>query len=240
MKFLTDTHIHTIASGHAYSTFDEILRYASKNGTKLVAITDHTSGLPGGAHDYHFMNLCVFPKEIYGVKILTGAEVNIIDHEGNLDASEEVMKAVDLVIASLHPPCIPFGNKDKMTHCIEKVMENPLVHIIGHPGDARYPLNFEKIVQKAKTTGTLLEINNASLKPSSFRPGVRENLIEMLHYCERYETEVVIGSDAHIFCDVGELQESSDLLEEMNFPSQLVLNTDPQRLLQFISQKRLK
>lgn len=240
MKFLADTHIHTLASGHAYSTIDEILREASKKGTELVAITDHTSGMPGGAHDFFFMNLRIFPKEMYGVKVLTGAEVNIIDYEGNLDAKQEIMEAVDLVIASLHPPCIDFSDEQTLTRCIEKVMENPFINIIGHPGDTRYPLDFERIVKKAKETDTLLEINNASLKPGSFRPGVRESLIKILGYCRQYETQVVVGTDAHIFFEVGEFKETYDLLEELNFPSELVINTDIEKLVTFISKKRLK
>ncbi|WP_070000769.1 phosphatase [Cellulosilyticum sp. I15G10I2] len=240
MKILADTHVHTLASGHAYSTVDEIIREASRKGTKLVAITDHTSGMPGGAHDFHFMNLRAIPEEIYGVKVLRGAEINIIDYEGNVDAQEEIMNEVDMVIASLHPPCIAFAKKEAVTSCIEKVMQNPLIHIIGHPGDARYPLDFERIVKMSKETGTLLEINNASLKPSSFRPGVRESLIEMLHYCIKYQTHVVVGSDAHIAYDVGEFKESYNLLQELNFPKELVINTDVEALLTFISKKRLK
>ncbi|MDF2614727.1 MAG: phosphatase [Clostridia bacterium] len=240
MNFLADTHIHTLASGHAYSTIDEVLREASRKGTELIAITDHTSGMPGGAHDFYFMNLRILPKEMYGVKILTGAEVNIIDYEGNIDASQELMRAVDMVIASLHPPCIDFSDEQTLTKCIEKVMENPLINIIGHPGDTRYPLDFERIVKKAKATGTLLEVNNASLKPDSFRPGVRESLVTMLGYCKQYDTEVVVGSDAHIFFEVGELSESYNLLKELDFPAELVMNTNSDRLVSFISEKRLK
>ena len=59
MKFLTDLHIHTVASGHAYSTIEEIARAAGEKGLEIIAITDHTAGMPGGAHDFHFQNLGV-------------------------------------------------------------------------------------------------------------------------------------------------------------------------------------
>lgn len=240
MKLLADTHVHTIASGHAYSTVDEILREAGKKDVKLVAITDHTSGMPGGAHDFHFMNLRILPDEMYGVKILTGAEVNIIDYDGQVDAKKEIMEEVKLVIASFHPPCIGFSDEKTLTRCLQKVMENPLISIIGHPGDARYPLDFETIVKTAKETGTLLEINNSSLKPGSFRPGIKENMIKMLKLCKKYKTEVVVGSDTHIFFEVGELKEAEGLLETLDFPADLVVNTDLDKLTAFISQKRLK
>ncbi|QEH70156.1 phosphatase [Cellulosilyticum sp. WCF-2] len=240
MKILADIHTHTIASGHAYSTITENIKAASEKGLKLIATTDHTEGMPGGAHAFHFANLRSLPDEIDGVKILRGAEANIIDYEGHLDVDEELLGELDMAIASFHPPCIDFADVETVTRGLEKVMQNPYISIIGHPGDSRYPLDFERIVKMAKATGTLLEVNNASLKPTSFRPGVRESLIELLTYCKAYEMPVVLGSDAHHMSVVGRFEESIMLLEELDFPETLVLNTNPEALVDFISQKRLK
>ena len=240
MKILADIHTHTIASGHAYSTITENIKAASEKGLKLIATTDHTEGMPGGAHAFHFANLRSLPDEIDGVKILRGAEANIIDYEGHLDVDEELLGELDMAIAGFHPPCIDFADVETVTRGLEKVMQNPYISIIGHPGDSRYPLDFERIVKMAKATGTLLEVNNASLKPTSFRPGVRESLIELLTYCKAYEMPVVLGSDAHHMSVVGGFEESIMLLEELDFPETLVLNTNPEALVDFISQKRLK
>ena len=62
MKFLTDMHIHTVASGHAYSTIDEIARFAAEKGLKVIAMTDHSSGMPGGPHDFHLHNTRAIPR----------------------------------------------------------------------------------------------------------------------------------------------------------------------------------
>lgn len=240
VRLVADTHTHTIASGHAYNTLDELVREASKKGLEVIAITDHTPAMPGGAHAFHFANLRVIPNEMYGVRILKGAETNIMDYEGHIDLEEDTLKGLDMAIASLHPPCIPFGNKEEVTSCLEKVMENPYINIIGHPGDARYPIDMERLVKKAKETKTLLEVNIASLRPTSYRPGVRENLVEMLKYCKDYENPIILGSDAHFHLDVGMFDEGIALLEELEFPEHLVLNTDAKRLIAYISQKRLK
>ena len=240
MKLLTDTHTHTIVSGHAYSTFNENVKSASEAGIKLLAVTDHTSAMPGAAHDFYFMNLGILPKNINGVEILTGAEVNIMDYDGNVDASEKLMEAVDLVVASLHPPCINFANKDIITNTILKVMDNRLIQIIGHPGDGRYPLDYEKVVKKAKETGTLLEVNNSSLKARSFRPNMRENLKVMLKWCVKYDNPIVVATDAHYCAEVGQFDEAIEFLEENNFPERLIVNTDPELLKSIISRKRLK
>ena len=242
MKLIADTHTHTVSSGHGYSTIKEMVKEASEKGLEVLAITDHTPAMPGGAHIFHFSNLRIIPREMYGVCILKGAETNIIDYEGNIDLPEEILSELDMAIASLHPPCISFegATKEKVTRCLEKVMENPYINIIGHPGDSRYPLDMERLVKKAKATKTLLEVNIASLKPTSYRPGVRENLIEMLGYCVKYEAPIVLGSDAHFFLDVGAFDEGVMLLKEIYFPEHLVINTDKQQLLAYISQKRLK
>ncbi len=234
MKILADTHVHTVASGHAYSTIDEIARYAKSQNLDAVAITDHTEGLPGGAHPYYFGNIRVLPDYIHGVRILKGAEVNIVDYEGKIDMGIEHLEHLDIVIASLHPPCIAFANEELITRAVMKAIENPYVDIIGHPGDNRYPLDFEKIVKHAKAHKVLLEVNNASLRPTSIREGVRENLVEILKLCIKYDNPIVVGSDAHFHEDVGSLAESIELLEEVSFPEHLVANLNQERLMSFI------
>lgn len=237
MKFLTDMHIHTVSSGHAYSTIDEIARFASEKQLKMIAMTDHSSGMPGGAHDFHFQNMRAIPRELYGVTVVRGVEANIIDFEGHIDVDEEVMKALDFAIASLHPPCIRFGNKEEVTKAMILAMENPFVKILGHPGDNRYPFDHEEVVLASKRTGTLLEVNNASLKPGGFRPGVRENLVELLKYCKIHKVPVIANTDAHTAYAVGEFEESIKLFKEVDFPEELILNLHPERILDFITLK---
>ena len=240
MEILVDMHTHTIASGHAYSTIDENMRAAAEKNMKIVAMTDHTPSMPGGAHAFHFDNLRALPKELHGVRLLRGAETNIIDYEGNIDLREETLENLDVAIASLHPPCLDFSDEETLTRCLEQVMENKYINIIGHPGDNRYPLDYERVVKKAKETGTLLEVNNASLKPGSFRPGVRDNLKIMLGHCKAMNVPVVLGTDSHFYTEIGNFKESIALLEELEFPKELVMNLHPEGLLRYIEEKRLK
>lgn len=240
MKILVDVHTHTVSSGHAYSTIDENMKAAGQKGLGTLAMTDHSPGMPGSTHLFHFANLKALPDELHGVKLLRGVEANIVSYEGEIDMPQEILSSLDIAIASLHPPCIAFADEKTVTAGIEKVMENPYVSIIGHPGDNRYPMDWERIVLTAQRTGTLLEVNNASLKPGSFRPGVRENLVKMLGYCKQYQVPVVLGSDAHFYTEIGEFKEAIELLEEIAFPEELVLNTNVEELVRFIKQKRLK
>lgn len=231
MKLLMDTHTHSVASGHAYSTVDENLRWAAQKGLELVALTDHAPGMKDTTGHAYFANLHILPKELHGVRLLKGIELNIMDFDGKIDMDEKVLSRLDLGIASLHMPCIQPGSRKENTRALVKVMENPYVDIIGHPGDPRYDVDYEEVFRQAKETGTILEINNASLVPGGFRDGSRENVKEILRMSMAEGTPVVLGSDAHFYTGVGDFSHALALLQEVDFPAELVLNTNPARFL---------
>ncbi len=187
-------------------------------------MTDHSSGMPGGAHHYHFYNLRVLPQIINGVRVLKGVEANIMDFNGRLDVDDELLSELDLVIASFHPPCIEAGSTSDHTRTLSSVCENPRVHIIGHPGDSQYGFDLLEIVRASKATSTLLEINNTSLTPASFRPGGKKIIKEILTLCALEETPVVLGSDAHFSSDVGRFTEALALIQDVGFPEELIVN----------------
>ena len=114
-------------------------------------------------------------------------------------------------------------------------MKNPHINIIGHPDDGRYPLDYEAIVQAAKEYHTLLEINNNSLNPKGFRKNARENDLEMLRLCKKYGVSVIMGSDAHYYEDILNHSRSLELIEEVDFPEELVANSKKERLCPFIN-----
>ena len=67
IDFEVDTHCHTIASGHAYSTVVENAQEAAKKGLKMIAITDHGPALGEGINHYYFANMAVIPRQIGGL-----------------------------------------------------------------------------------------------------------------------------------------------------------------------------
>ncbi|KMT23197.1 phosphatase [Clostridium cylindrosporum] len=224
MKAILDVHVHTISSGHAYSTIKENIDEAAKKGIKILGISDHAPTMPGSSDIIHFQNLRVLKETINGVRILKGIEANIIDFEGNIDVSDNVLEELDYAIASIHPPCIKVGECEENTNSLIKAMENPYIKIIGHPDDNRVPINYEALVKAAKDNGVLLEVNNSSLNPNAHRVGARENVKTMLRLCKEHEVMIILGSDSHIYYDVGEFANCIDVLEEADFPSKLVLN----------------
>lgn len=233
-----DVHTHSLASGHAYSTIKEMAEEAAKKGIELLGITEHAPTMPGSCHLFYFENLHVVPREMFGVKLLLGSEVNILDYTGSVDLEDRVLKKMDICIASIHPPCYQNGTRKENTMAIMNTMNNPYISIIGHPDDGRFEMDYEDIVKAAKQTHTILEINNASLAPGSFRPNTRENDRIMLEYCAKYQVPVILSSDAHTAYDLGKHENSIALIEEVNFPEELIINSSPEKLLHMIQQKR--
>jgi len=236
MKLQIDVHCHTVASGHAYSTIDEMASFAKMNDMELIALTDHTPAMPGGAHIYYFHNLRVLPQFIEGVRILKGAEVNILPG-GKLDLDDDSLSHLELTIASLHIPCIKPSDRDEHTQVLMEVMKNPYISILGHLGDMRYDFDIARIVKQAKHSGTLIEINNNSLRPGSFRVGGTKMISDILIECRKQKTRVVIGSDAHYKDAIGKFAESIYLIRELDFPEDLIVK-DQADLLRTIGEKR--
>ena len=116
MKIELDVHTHTIASGHAFSTLQEMAQAAAGKGLKVLGITEHSPGIPGTCHPIYFRNLHVVPRRMYGVELLLGAEINILDGKGNLDLDEDYMKMLDIRIAGIHSLCYEYGTIEENTH----------------------------------------------------------------------------------------------------------------------------
>ena len=218
MKIVLDTHAHTIVSGHAYNTIREMAQMAKEKGLEAFALTEHAPQMPGTCHEFYFQNLHIVPREMYGVNTLC---------------------QMDIAIASIHGPCYKGERTEEaITAAYLAAMENPLIHIIGHPDDGRYPVDYEQLAKTAKETGTILEVNNGSLRPGGFRVDTRKNDLKMLEYCKKYEVPVTMGSDAHMDVDLADYSYALPVIEESHFPEELIVNTSAELLKSCIRYKR--
>ncbi|MEY8391769.1 phosphatase [Lachnospiraceae bacterium] len=230
-----DLHSHTIASGHAYSTRNEMIAAAYRKGMEVFAITEHAPAMPGTCHEMYFMNYRVLPRTYQTMTVLYGAELNILDYEGHVDLPESVLREMDLVLASIHPPCFTSGSIQDNTLAYLGAMKNPYINIIAHPDDSRFPVDYERLVKGAKEYHVLLEVNNSSLSPLSYRGNARKNYQEMLKQCVKYQVPVVMDSDAHVDIMAGEHTFSRKLLEETDFPERLIINGHSEELFDYIN-----
>jgi DNA polymerase (family 10) len=161
-----DLHTHTdLTDGLA--TLEQMLEAAGGFGYAYYAVTDHAPNL--------FMQRMTDEKMLAQrqqlrklqdrypkMTLLHGTELNI-DGEGNVDWDAEFLDGFDVCVASVHS--LFSQSKDEMTRRIVRAMENPNVHVIGHPTgriiNKRQPVDvdLEEVFRAAARTGTALEVN---------------------------------------------------------------------------------
>jgi DNA polymerase (family 10) len=162
-----DLHVHTSRSDGKY-TPEELVAAARERGYEYIAVTDHSKGLgiAGGLKENELLEqiaeIDALNKKLRGFRILKGIEVDI-KSDLTLDFDDEILKKLDIVVASIHSG---FRQpREKLTARLAAAMKNPHVHIIAHPTgrlvgerDA-YDIDMTEILKIAKETGTALEIN---------------------------------------------------------------------------------
>lgn len=233
---VADLHIHTVASGHAFSTVGEIISSAKENGMKLIAITDHGPALPGGAHLYHFWNTRVLPDSQDGVRILKGAEANIIGPDGEIDLPLDLLGHLDIVLVALHIKCGYEGEtKEDNTETLIKAIEKHHINVIAHPGNPLFPIDFDKLCEKAKEKNVAIEFNNSSYTDATSRSGSYDLDVELAKAVKRHKNAVVLGSDAHIASDVGKFDRALKLLDKAGIEKQQILNYSTKEVLEFLN-----
>jgi DNA polymerase (family X) len=192
-----DLHSHTVASdGH--NTIGEMAHAARELGYDYLAITDHsaTHGFGNDVSPEQLRRQIELVHEanasIDGIELLAGSEVNILP-DGSLDYEDELLGALDWVIASAHTS---FGMPEQaMTERMIAAIEHPLVDAIGHPTGRLierrepYAIDLDAVFAAAARAGTFLEINanpdRRDLSDVNARAAVRAGVT------------LLIDSDAH-------------------------------------------
>lgn len=231
-RLKTDLHIHTLSSGHAFSTVNEIALEAHNKGLELIGLADHGPALPGAPQRFFFACLGFVPETLHGVRVLRGVEANIIG-KGGVDLPDALLGQLDFALAGFHDQCGYAGTGvDENTRALMEVMSNPLIRGITHPGNPRYPIDHIAVLKEAARTATAIEINNASFIGS--RRGSVENCREIARLCARFEVPVLINSDAHIAQTVGELDAALEVVREAGVHWEQIVNRSMETTLKFL------
>ena len=233
MNLVADLHTHTIASGHAYGTIREMALAASERKLSMLGLTEHAPGIPGTADPFYYINLKAIPRFLYGVKILKGSEVNVLN-DGSLSLSRKYLDMLDYAIAGIHVQCYKDRGIDGNTDCLISCMRDERVYFVSHPDDDHTPLDYVRLVKAAKEYHVALEVNNSSFMKPEKRLNCRENYRKMLALCMEHRVPVIISSDAHDPSQVGQFGMAEDFIRECGFDTGLVLNTDADKIEEFI------
>ncbi len=235
-KIIADLHTHSIASTHAYSTVTEMVQAAGARGLYALAITDHAAKMPGSPREWYFNCLRELPLHYRGVLTVMGIEGNLLDFEGHMDVTEDNVRLLDWVVASIHKLGFE-GLKDpdveKCTHLWLQIARTPYVNVIGHSGDPDYAYDYDRVIPEFGANHKLVEINNHSFDA---RPRNEENCRKIALACKKHGVPIVVNSDAHFETQVGRFDRALAMLEDIDFPEELILNASEKRLNDYLEE----
>lgn len=192
-----DLQVHS-ENSDGTATIEEMARGAKEFGLDYIALTDHTKSLAmaGGLDEEELLDqankIAELNDRLEGFRVLSSAEVNIMK-DGSLDIANNVLDKLDIVGAAIHSNFnLPI---EAQTERLIKAAENPSVDILFHPTGRLinrrpgYPVDIERVIEVAKDTGTVLEIDahydRLDLKDEYVRMAVKSGV------------KLVVDSDAH-------------------------------------------
>ncbi|NRF28860.1 phosphatase [Vibrio coralliilyticus] len=233
MKLVVDTHTHTYASGHAYSTLIENAKLAKEHGLEMFCTTDHAESMPGAPHYWFFSNQRVLPRFIQGVAVIRGVESNILNTKGEVDIHPSTDKNLDWAIASFHEPVFRPSSKEEHTEALINTIRGGRVDALGHLGNPNFDFDFESVLTCAREHNVAIEINNTTLKGNS-RVGSVERCHEIAQIGKKLGVYFTTGSDAHFCQDVGNLSLVSELMDDVGIDSARVITYSARQFLDFL------
>lgn len=230
-----DMHTHSAASGHGtHDTITDMAKTAAAIGLSMLGITDHAPATFGSGSASYFRSLKLAPKKRAGITVLYGVELNILDVDGTVDLSDDILAGLDYAIAAMHTANIKPGSITDNTNAYIKTMKNPYVKMIAHCDDEKYPVDYEALVNAAIEHRVILEINNASLSPDTYRGNTLSNNVELLKYCHKYRHPIILSSDSHGKAHVGDMDYALEIVDKSHFPKELILNYDMEACKRFL------
>lgn len=184
------------------ATIEAMVREAKRRGYEYIAITDHASsmgmvkGIKPSNIEKYIRDIRGAEKRIGGINVLAGVEVDI-EKDGSLYLSDVLLKKFDFIIAAIHSNMKQ--DRSIATRRVIRAMGNPYAHCIGHLTTRiigkRAPMDFDMaaIMQSAKRTGTIMELNAQFLRLDLSDAHCR--------LAKEYGVRVAISTDAHRMSD---------------------------------------
>jgi DNA polymerase (family 10) len=234
----------TWSDGH--QSLDEIAKSMSELGLSYWAITDHSASQVQ-AKGLSAIRVRQQLQEIRRVnerlasegndfRLLSGTEVDILK-DGSLDFSDDLLKDLDVVVASVHSNFTQ--TEAEITSRLIRAARNPYVHMLGHLTGRLllerepYPVDQRAVIDACAETGTWIELN---ANPHRFDLDWR-----LWHYAKAKGVKCVINCDAHRFVQAGFLRLGAGIARKAGLTRADVLNTLSLKALQKeLAQKRSK
>lgn len=235
-----DLHTHSIFSKHAYSTIKENIEIAKENGLQYIAITDHFYGngdeleKKNETNRIEYLEKSIRPYED-DIVVIGGTEFNL----GQEMPFFHKIKNIKWRPIGVHSW---FWNRENKTledtynafaNAIENNKHNALAHIereIHKLDNGKYGDKitneiiefYEKIIKIAKENNVFLEVNESSIRSNEC--GGIARLKCWLTLAKENKNLIYLGTDAHYCKQVGDFSQTINLLNEIKYPKELILN----------------
>lgn len=190
---------------HAHSTWsdgrnslEEMALAAKALGLKYLTITEHSEaaiyagGLKVDDLKRQWEEIDRINAAVPGVRLLKGIEVDILE-SGALDYADSVLEQLEVVIGSIH---VRHGmDEDQMTRRLLAALDNPCLHILGHPtgrlinSREPYPVRMDEVLARAAERGVAVEVNG--------KPARLDIKAEYVRQAVKRGVRLVVSCDAH-------------------------------------------
>ncbi|WP_431804644.1 DNA polymerase/3'-5' exonuclease PolX [Halobacillus andaensis] len=194
-----DLHMHSTWSDGAQS-IREMAQQSKEKGYDYIAITDHSkylrvaNGLDEKRLRMQREEIEKINEEMKDFHIFCGIEMDVLP-DGSLDFSDNFLEEMDFVIGSIHSS---FSQAENLImKRLRNALENPHVDMIAHPTGrligrrSGYRVNVEQLIEGAKETGTILELNA--------NPNRLDLNAEWIRTAQEQGVEIAINTDAHSY-----------------------------------------
>ncbi len=230
-----DLHSHTLFSQCGIHTVIEMLTYAKSIGLKALAITDHGPSLEDCRLNSPFFLRLKDP--VPGIKLIKGAELNIINDDGKTDLPMRYLPYMDIVLAGLHQNIEKNLNKKKYTDLlINSMKNNKFIDIITHPNNPDYLPDLKLVVEACKEYDKVIEINNSKTELDRVENHIT---MELIGLCKDYKCHVAVNSDAHALHEIGQNKAVMPLLKQSEFPESLIINRNFETAVNYIEKRKI-
>ena len=231
-----DLHMHTTWSDGAYS-LGEMVEACRKKGYRYMAITDHSeylkvaNGLTVERLRKQNEEIRELNEKYDDILILSGVEMDILP-DGSLNYDDDLLKELDIVIASIHSNFTQ--PQSKIMERLKTALKNPYVDIIAHPTGRLvgrrdgYPVDIDLLIELAKETDTALELNA--------HPNRLDLSAENIQKAQEAGVKIVINTDAHNIRNLDFMDLGVAVARKGRTQTSSVLNAmDPVELLAFLN-----
>lgn len=239
---IADYHTHTRHSHGTGSVLDNV-RAAMAKGLREVAITDHGPASLFGtgvasldAFDAIRQEVARARSQYPDVRVLLGAEANVVSEDGEIDIPPELQDRLDIVLVGLHPwvRWKPAASgltllglnaisawtsssraRERNTRALVNAVLHNKVHVVTHPG-YRLPIDTAALAAACAATGCAMEIN----------AGHEHTTVEYIRIARRQGARFALGSDAHSPERVGDLARAARLAEAAGLGPDEIVNAE--------------